>query len=213
MFLVFYDVSNGFYIDVGANDPNYFSVTKSFYLHGWYGINIEPLPNKYEALVKYRNRDINLEIGVGEKEGNATFYLKGTGSTLIKNYSTNNNTKEMNIKINTMLNICKKYVPKNTIIQFCKIDVEGSERNVLLGYDFKNYRPKVFCIESTLPGTSIPSFDSFEDILFKNDYSFAYQYKINRFYIDNKITGLREKFIKAEKYLEIYCKNKNITNI
>ena len=119
----------------------------------------------------------------------------------------------MNIKINSMYNICKKYVPKNTIIQFCKIDVEGSERNVLLGYDFINYRPKVFCIESTIPATPIPTHDLFEDILFKNDYSFVYQYAINRFYIDNRVSGLREKFTKVEKNIEVYIKNKNITII
>ena len=45
LFCIFYEVKNGFYIDVGANDPNIISVTKAFYLRGWYGINIEPLPN------------------------------------------------------------------------------------------------------------------------------------------------------------------------
>ena len=57
------------------------------------------------------------------------------------------------------------------VIHFCKIDVEGSERDVLLGYDFINYRPKVFCIESTIPGTYISNYDNWEDILIKNDYS------------------------------------------
>ena len=35
-----------------------------------------------------------------------------------------------------MSSVCEKYVPKGKIIQFCKIDVEGGERDVLLGYDF-----------------------------------------------------------------------------
>ena len=52
--------------------------------------------------------------------------------------------------MDTMSNICKKYVPKGRNVDFCKIDVEGGEKNVLLGYDFINYRPKVFCIESTV---------------------------------------------------------------
>ena len=104
-------------------------------------------------------------------------------------------------------------MPKNKEIKFCKIDVEGSERNVLLGYDFINYRPKVFCVESTIPAILIPCHDLFEDILLKNDYSFAYQYKINRYYIDNRVTGLREKFFKVEKNIEIFIKNKNKTNI
>ena len=54
------------------------------------------------------------------------------------------------MKMNTMSNICKKYVPIGKKIDFCKIDVEGGERGVLLGYDFKRYKPKVFCVESTV---------------------------------------------------------------
>lgn len=36
-------VEKGFYIDVGANDPVQYSVTKAFYERGWRGINIEPI--------------------------------------------------------------------------------------------------------------------------------------------------------------------------
>ena len=60
LFFIFYNVENGFYIDVGANDPNIISVTKAFYLRGWNGINIEPLPHKYKLLLNERKRDINL---------------------------------------------------------------------------------------------------------------------------------------------------------
>jgi FkbM family methyltransferase len=175
LFSVFYDVENGFYIDIGANDPNMISVTKNFYIRGWYGINIEPLPDKYQALNKFRKRDINLQIGAGKMKENGTFYVSEFGSTLKKKI----NNKSITINVDTMFNICKKYVPKNEIIYFCKIDVEGGEKDVLLGYDFENYRPKVFCIESTLPATTIPCHNLWEDILLKNDYSFAYQYIIS----------------------------------
>ena len=77
LFCIFYDVKKGFYIDVGANDPNYISVTKAFYLRGWHGINIEPLPDKYQSLMLNRKRDINLNIGAGKIEGNASLYLAG----------------------------------------------------------------------------------------------------------------------------------------
>ena len=133
-------------------------------------------------------------------------YVMGSGSTLQKK----KNTKAISINIDTMSNICRKYVPKKEIIQFCKIDVEGGEKNVLLGYDFENYRPKVFCIESTLPGTSIPCHNLWEDILLKNDYSFAYQYRINRYYIDNRIKGLRERFFLAKKSVKEFKKIKNL---
>ena len=104
-----------------------------------------------------------------------------------------------------MSNICKKYVPKGTIIEFCKIDVEGAERDVILGYDFINYRPKIFCIESTIPLTRIPTYQLFEDILIKNNYSFIYQYSVNRFYVDNKSNFaniLRQRVVQIDLFIK-----------
>ena len=180
----FYDIKNGFYIDIGANDPNQGSVTKYFYINGWNGINIEPLENKYKLLVKERNRDINLKIVAGERRGKKKIYINNCLTTTKKNFS-KLNQKEKIIESDTLANICKKFVPKNKIIHFCKIDVEGGEREVLLGYDFLNFRPNVFCIESTFPMTQTPSYYLFEDILIKNNYSFIYKYDVNRYYIDN----------------------------
>ena len=89
LFCVFSDVKNGFYIDVGANDPIKGSVTNALYLKGWSGINIEPLPKKYDLLVKKRPRDINLNIGVGNTKGYSLLYLAGYCSTLNKTYLIN----------------------------------------------------------------------------------------------------------------------------
>ena len=138
----FFDIENGFYIDVGANNPNVISVTKYFYLKGWNGINIEPLPEEYQKLVISRPRDINLNICAGEKEANITIYKESVGTTRKKYYS--RWKKPMNTTMQTMSKICNNYIIKNKEIHFCKIDVEGGEREVLMGIDFVNYRPKVF---------------------------------------------------------------------
>ena len=200
------------YIDVGANDPDIISVTKAFYLKGWNGMNIEPLPDKYNSLLSRRPRDINLQIGVGKNEGNATLFLKDSCSTIYKNLI-KNPSKFINIKIDTMSKICNTHIKKELKIQFCKIDVEGSEKNVLLGFDFQNYRPLVFLIESTLPLTGKPTYSSWEYILFNNNYSFVYQYSINRFYVDNSNGNLKSKFLDIDKYIKIFQSfKKNINN-
>ena len=152
--------------------------------------------------MKHRNRDINLNIGVGKKEGYSLLLQKGTSSKIIKKFSPKNyKNLFINITISTLKNICKKYIPKNQDINFCKIDVEGGEKDVLLGYDFDNYRPKVFCIESTEPRSYKPCYEKWEDILLKNDYSFAYQYEINRFYIDNRFPYLKERFFEVNQII------------
>ena len=215
LFLFLYDVKNGFYIDVGANDPIKDSVTNFFYIRDWHGINIEPLDDKYALLKDQRPRDINLNIAAGKEKGNTTLYIYKGLTTIMKNYSRPGMAQKL-VKVETMTDICKKYVPPGTIIEFCKIDVEGAERDVLLGYDFINYRPKIFCIEATLPLTMKPSYQFFEDILIKNNYSFFYQYNVNRFYVDNKsnfLNNLRQRVILIDLFMEKYNETNTLKNI
>src|SRR3989344_6416322 len=51
--------SKGFYVDVGAYDPDRFSNTKRFYLKGWRGINIEPDVYSFNKFLEKRPEDIN----------------------------------------------------------------------------------------------------------------------------------------------------------
>jgi hypothetical protein len=43
-------VRDGFYIDIGAGDPDRDTVTRAFYERGWQGINIDPDPTCFAAL-------------------------------------------------------------------------------------------------------------------------------------------------------------------
>jgi FkbM family methyltransferase len=67
-------IQKGFYVDVGANDPDIDSVTKAFYELGWNGINIEPVEQWFDKIVEKRSRDINLQLAVGDKKGKITIY-------------------------------------------------------------------------------------------------------------------------------------------
>ena len=202
LYVMLFDIKNGFYIDVGAYDPDKVSVTKAFYLRGWNGINIEPLPNQFKLFEKERPKDINLQMVIGNNEGNVTFYVDGQCSTVQKKYAKRN--ESINIKMDTMSNICKKYVPEGKEVDFCKIDVEGNERDVLLGYDFDNYKPKVFCVESTIPLSFKPNYQLWEEILIKNGFTFVYERGVNRYYVNkkfsdilNRANNIRDYFRKA----------------
>lgn len=87
-------------------------------------------------------------------------------------------------------------------IHFCKIDVEGFERNVLEGVDFTLHRPWVMVMESTFPTTNIPNHEKWEYILLRNNYHFVYSWGINRYYIDScnekNYTSLKENFSKID---------------
>ena len=199
LYLLLFDIKKGFYIDVGAYHPIKVSVTKTFYLKGWRGINIEPQPGKIELFKDDRPDDINLPLAVGDKKGNITFYIKDQSSTAEEQYSKNYTNKTI-IEMDTMSNICKTYVPEGTKIDFCKIDVEGGEKSVLLGYDFINYRPKVFCIESTIPLSRVSNYDLWEAILIKHNYTYIYSKGVNRYYVDNHIPELIERTKNIYRY-------------
>ena len=207
LYRLLFDIEKGFYIDIGAYDPNKVSVTKLFYQNGWHGINIEPLPHQFELFEKERPDDINLQYAVGQKKRNVTFYINDQSSTVEKKYS-NGTIGIINVTMDNMNNICRKYVPNGTEIDFCKIDVEGSEKDVLLGYDFINYRPKVFCIESTIPGSRVSNHKLWRDILINNNYSFIYKYGVNRYYVDDQIPELKKRAKFINKFLIKYIKRK-----
>src|SRR5207245_1934754 len=63
------DVETGFYVDVGAWDPNIETVTRYFYELGWRGINVEPAPAYHAMLETARPRDVNLRVAAGKENG------------------------------------------------------------------------------------------------------------------------------------------------
>ena len=199
LFYIFPDIKNGFYIDFGGYDPENFSVTKFFYDLGWYGINIEPVPEFYEIFVKNRPRDINLNVCGGEKNGICTLYLKNDMTSVIKGKFGENNKIITNKQL-TAKTICETYIPKNKNIEFCKIDVEGAEKSILLGFDFENFRPNVFLLESL----EDKDFESWEYILLNNSYNYALTFGRNRFYYNSKLEGMKERFIGVKEKIILY---------
>ena len=68
------NVENGFYVDIGAADPQIHLVTRAFYERGWSGINVEPLGENFSRLMQERPRDTNLKVAVGREAGIQSLY-------------------------------------------------------------------------------------------------------------------------------------------
>ncbi len=194
------DIGKGFYVDVGANDPVFYSVTKAFYDAGWRGINIEPVTQWYERLESERIRDINLQIAAGNTRGEvALFELPDTGlSTMSREIAERHEEEggykkiERKVQVDTLTSICEQY--HESPIHFLKIDVEGAEKLVIEGLDLARIRPWIIVIESTLPLTQIEDHKLWEDKLLDSKYECVYFDGLNRFYIADERRELHDYF-------------------
>lgn len=205
LYNVLYNEKEIFYIDIGSNDPVVGSVTKLLYeKKGAHGINVEPQKYLVELTDRERPRDINLCVGVGDKNERRTLFLQDARSTLIENNKINKDCPTETINIVTLAQICAKYVPDSQKISFLKIDVEGYERQVLLGADLKKYRPEIILVEATEPETMNFNFEKWESILFKNHYHFVFTHGVNRYYIADERKDLDRRFLNIEALKYIY---------
>lgn len=199
----FPDVPKGFYVDVGANDPEHDSVTKLFYDQGWSGINIEPIDRLHKALVEARPRDKNLRIGVGSASGTLEFteYPDGDGlstfdDSMSKYYEKGDHhfpthkLKKYAVDVRTLSQVVKKEKPAQ--IHFLKIDVEGFEYDVIQGYDWKSLRPELICIEANHISKD------WRPILIKNHYEEVFFDGINNYYLAKESLHRRDYFNYAD---------------
>jgi FkbM family methyltransferase len=203
---VFKDQKSGFYVDVGANDPDKSSVTKYFYLTGWRGINIEPIPELVEMLNKSRPEDTNKGVAISDRPGELTFYkgvIAAGLSTLSPKIAASHRAKgfeftKIKIPVTTLNAVLDEHAKDKPEIMFLNVDVEGFEKQVFSSLDFKRYHPRVIMAESTAPLTEVATHQVWESILIDNGYIFAMDDGLNRYYVHSSQENLLPKFIEVD---------------
>jgi FkbM family methyltransferase len=200
----------GFYIDVGAHDPDIDSVTRAFYERGWHGINIEPLPKMAARLRERRPRDITLELAVGEKAGDVLLHDIDNGggvSTIDASIAADHAAHgwpgvTLAVRMEKLADLIDRHAPGQTI-DFLKIDVEGLELQVLEGAGLARLRPKVLVIETRMP-VSIDMVDRVDEVpdrfreiaLFLKplNYHLVYRDGTNSFFVSDEAIDLKRHF-------------------
>ena len=195
------EVAGGFYVDVGANSPLIGSVTRSFYERGWHGVNIEPNPRLATAFAELRPRDINLAVAVGEEPGELTMtFARNSGlSTLDEAAAARLVRQGMRVErapvpVTTLAAIWAEHIPAHQPVHFLKVDVEGFERQVLAGHDWRDPRPWVVVVEATRPQSTEESYADWAPMLEAADYAEVYADGLNRFYLAREHADLASRF-------------------
>ncbi|MDF9832402.1 FkbM family methyltransferase [Ereboglobus sp. PH5-5] len=191
------DVKNGFYVDVGANDPVIDSVTKAFYDLGWTGVNIEPNQDYYRKLVNDRPRDITLSCAAGKTVGEIEFNnIPNTGlSTAVSQIAEKHGQSgwpvtKTTVPVYPLKDILAPYATRD--IHFLKIDVEGMETEIIEGMDFQKYRPWILIIEAIAPGTQDPNYEIWEKSITGAGYEYVYFDGVNRYYLATEHGALKK---------------------
>jgi FkbM family methyltransferase len=194
-----HDLPNGFYIDVGAEDPTRDSVTLAFYQRGWRGINVEPVQGHFDKLLNERPRDLTFQVAVGDRVGWNTLYeFPDTGlSTLVQKIASRHKSKglrcvERRVPIVTLNSLWENFVEGE--VHFLKIDVEGYERQVLNGMTLTRFRPWIILIEATEPRSSEGTWQEWENQIFDAQYEFVHFDGFNRWYLAEERSQLRNRF-------------------
>ncbi|WP_165248166.1 FkbM family methyltransferase [Paludisphaera soli] len=194
----------GFYLDVGANEPVDCSVTKHFSVHGWRGINIEPQPALHEKLCADRPDDVNLNIGVSDREATLEFFecaanpgLSTFSASLADQHRRDRGMEFVarHLPVRTLTEVCEAHV--RGPIDFLKIDAEGFERQVVLGLDWARWRPRIVLVEAAFP-------ERWEPLLHAANYLSATFDGINLYYVRGEEPELLEFFKAPLSVLDVF---------
>lgn len=143
------------YLDIGAHHPYWISNTALFYERGCRGINIEANPQLIPLFQRSRPEDINLNIGVGDQEGQLDFYVMEDSS--LSTFSQQERDHLLGVgkpqaavipvKIRTVSSVISESFDGN-FPDFLTLDAEGMDLAILRSIDYERYSPKVICVEA-----------------------------------------------------------------
>ena len=192
-------VAQGFYVDVGANDPRADSVTRAFYERGWRGINLEPVPHWHGALCEDRPRDLNLAVAASDADGTLRLWeIVGTGlSTGDEAYAQRHRAEGREVRaLEVPAMRLDRILAEAGVreVHFLKVDVEGAEEAVLRGLDLSRVRPWVVLVEATEPGSRRSAHAGWEPLLTGSGYRMVWFDGLNRFYLADEHAALAAGF-------------------
>lgn len=153
---LFPDEKKGYYLDIGAHHPVFFSNTYHFYLRGWKGINIDAIPGSMNIFKILRPNDLNIEACISDKrERDVTLYMfeKPALNTINEKVATQRILEghkcinKIHLDTLTLSDLLQEYNIMPSNFDILNIDIEGLDEIVLRNNDWSKLRPKVLVFE------------------------------------------------------------------
>lgn len=146
---IFGEKKNGFFLDVGGNDPIKINNTYFFELNrNWSGLAFEPMQKMNQRWKQIRKAEC-IPVALGNQTGEMEFceyeedYMSGLASKVDYDGKIAN---RYTVKMETLANVLEKR--GITHVDFMSLDVEGAELGVLSGIDFNTVTIDYIVIEN-----------------------------------------------------------------
>ena len=210
-------IRNGSYIDIGSHQPALHSNTFLFYLSGWSGICIDPLPNLQNKYKFIRRRDKFINAGIiGSKSKTDSklnfFYYKNNRDNItfdperVKELSSKFGREPSSIIDIPTLNIAEMLSSSGDIIQDIKeinllnLDIEGFEIDILEDlFSVRSY-PWVVCVEELGKTAETLNNGDIHQLMTSNGYMLGARTFLSSIYILKSIIGrLPSPYVKELK--------------
>jgi len=138
---VFNDKSNGYFVDLAANDWSHLS--NSFvleYYNKWRGVCIEPDPSYLIGLLSHRKCAIFVNPVSSSNGDKIKFNFAGPFGGIVGNDFDNKHVGRSAIDLYTItLTSVLDFVNAPTVIDYMSLDVEGAEWHVMSSFNFTKY--------------------------------------------------------------------------
>lgn len=140
----------GYFVEVGANDPEELSQTFHLEALGWGGVLIEPQPALAQRLKQQRAAKVFAVACSSPRNAGSTMtlHLAGIYSSLdpALSIATERPDDAVAVPVRTLDAILTEAGAPSPI-DFVSIDVEGREIDALDGFDLDRWRPRVLLVE------------------------------------------------------------------
>ncbi len=146
----FFHDQPGFFVEVGANHPKELSQSWHLEQRGWNGILIEPLPEMAELLRQTRSAKVFAVACSSRKDAGRRlpFYVAGKMSSLDRDAMAPGCQPQtiIDVPVRTLDDILMEAGAPQPL-ELLSVDVEGHEIEVLRGFDFDRWRPRLMLLE------------------------------------------------------------------